>query len=325
MCFGFGSKPRSGGKYTQTRKSYGAASRSRSRTRSTPLSQHAAYEKVRAREFERLKNQAYPDVYSDIEHVNELQDKLNTKGGWKGAGREKSVVEIANEAAAAAVKKEREEREAQRKDDLKFEGLRKMFEDDRRAREARDRSAREQKFERWAKETEERGQREKVNREIEERISKALAGDAKGREAREKIDRQIEEGVKKGLEGLNCAGSVLPKYHKCGPHDGCYGGDRYDGWYWNGQSAGSYRGGVGGGVGNGEGWIEGGGCNDWNALPGPYRQGLLGVATIDPAIDHRMNLLELKFELEKTKNEIKGSIGHSMGHSTEIPIGRMWP
>jgi hypothetical protein len=56
-------------------------------------------------------------------------------------------------------------------------------------------------------------------------------------------------------------------------------------------------------------------------LPGPSRQGLLGVATIDPAMDHRINMLELKFELEKTKNEIRGSMGHSMG----TPMGRMWP
>ena len=201
MCFGFGSKPRSGSKYTQTRRSYGPSSRSRSRNSSNPFSQHAAYEKERAREFGRLKNQTYQDVYSDIDHVKELQEKLNMDGRWRGGERGKSVLEIANEAAAAAVKKEREEREAQRKEDVKFEGLRKMFEDERRAREERDRSAKEQTFERWARDNEEREQREKVNREIEDRINKALAGDAKGREAREKIDRQVEEGRRRAAAG----------------------------------------------------------------------------------------------------------------------------
>jgi len=319
MCFGFGSKPRSGSKYTQTRRSYGPSSRSRSRNSSNPFSQHAAYEKERAREFGRLKNQTYQDVYSDIDHVKELQEKLNMDGRWRGGERGKSVLEIANEAAAAAVKKEREEREAQRKEDLKFEGLKKMFEDDRKAREERDRSAKEQRFERWAKENEEREQREKVNREIEGRIIKALAGDAQGRESREKIERQIEEGVRKGFEGLNCAGSVVPNNHNCGPHYGFY--SRNDGWNCNGQGAGSYRRGDNGGIGNRGGCIGGGEWNDWNALPGPYRQGLLGGATNDPAIHHRINMLELKFELEKTKNEIRGSTGPSMG----APMGRMWP
>lgn len=299
MCFGFGSKPRSGSKHTQTRKSYGPSSRSRSRTRSNPFSQHAAYEKERAREFERLKNQAYQDVYSDIDHVKELHEKLNTNERWKGGEREKSVVEIANEAAAAAVKKEKGEREAQRKEDLKFEGLKKMFEDDRRVRE----------------------EREKVNREIEDQINRALAGDAKGREAREKIDRKIEEEVRKGLEGLNCVGSAVPIHHNSGPHYEFYGGGRYDGLNGTGQGAGGYPGGGSVGNGNGRGCIGGWGWNDWNALLGPYRQGLLGDATTGPAIDHRINMLELKFELEKMKNEIRGSTGHSMG----VPMGRMWP
>jgi len=224
--------------------------------------------------------------------VKELQEKLNMDGRWRGGERGKSVLEIANEAAAAAVKKEREER---------------------------DRSAKEQRFERWAKENEEREQREKVNREIEGRIIKALAGDAQGRESREKIERQIEEGVRKGFEGLNCAGSVVPNNHNCGPHYGFY--SRNDGWNCNGQGAGSYRRGDNGGIGNRGGCIGGGEWNDWNALPGPYRQGLLGGATNDPAIHHRINMLELKFELEKTKNEIRGSTGPSMG----APMGRMWP
>jgi hypothetical protein len=318
MCFGFGSKPRSGSKYTQTRRSYGPSSRSRSRNSSNPFSQYAAYEKERAREFGRLKNQTYQDVYSDIDHVKELQEKLNMDGRWRGG---KSVVEIANEAAAAALKKEREEREAQRKEDLKFEGLKKMFEDDRRAREARDRSEKEQRFERWAKENEERDRRDNVNREIQDRISKALAGDAQGREAREKIDRQIEEGFRKGFEGLNCAGSVVPNNHNCGPHYGFHDGGRYNGWNGDGQGAGSYRRGDNGGIGNRGACIGGGEWNDWNALPGPYRQGLLEGATTDPAIDHRINMLELKFELEKTKNEIRGSTGPLMG----APMGRMWP
>jgi hypothetical protein len=260
-------------------------------------------------------------VYSDIDHVKELQEKLNMDGRWRGGGRGKSVVEIANEAAAAAVKKEREEREAQRREDLKFEGLKKMFEDDRRAREDRERSEKEQRFERWAKENEERDQREKVNREIEGRISKALAGDAQGRQAKEKIDRQIEEGVTKGFEVLNCAGSVVPHNHNCGPHYGFYNGGRYDQRNVNGQGAGSYRRGDHGGNGNRGGCIGGEEWNDWNALPGPYRQGLLGGATTDPAIDHRINMLELKFELEKTKNEIRGSTGPLMG----APMGRIWP
>jgi hypothetical protein len=318
MCFGFGSKPRSGSKYAQTRKTYGSSSRSRSRNRSNPFSHHTAYEKERAREFERLKNQAYQDVYSDIDHVKELQERLNTDGRWKGGGSEKSVVEIANEAAAAAVKKEREERVAQKKEDLKFEGLKKMFEDDKKTREERDRSAKEQRFERWAKQNEEREQREEVNREIEDRTRKTLNGDAKGREGRENIDRQIEEGVRKGFEGLNCVDSAVPNNHNCGPHYGFYGGGRYDRWNGNGHNAGSDRGGGNGGNGNGERCIGGGGWNDWNALPGPYRQGLLGGATTDLTTDHRINMLELKFELEKTKNEIRGSMaGHSMG--------RMWP
>lgn len=253
--------------------------------------------------------------------MKQLHEKLNTNGRGKGGEREKSVAEIANEAAAAAVKKEREEREAQRKEDVKFEGLKKMFEDERRAREERDRSAKEQTFERWARENEEREQREKVNRQIEDQINRALAGDTKGREAREKIDRQVEEGVRRGLEGLNCVGSAVPIHHNSGPHYGFYGGGRYYGWNGTGQGAGGYPGGGNVGNGNGRGCIGGWGWNDWNALPDLYRQGLLGDATTGPAIDHRINMLELKFELEKMKNEIRGSTGHSMG----VPMGRMWP
>ncbi|KAE9373404.1 hypothetical protein N431DRAFT_482440 [Stipitochalara longipes BDJ] len=318
MCFYLPPKSKKKDKSIHKINCYGSSSssssgKSRHQNHSNrPISDYAFYEKKREAEFQRMREQTYQGVLTDIEHIDQIKKKLVPPSQPHGAAHnEKSVAEIAKDAAAAVLKAHSEEEERTRKVREPVEMVKKMIEEQKREREKQQR-----------KETEEKNRREK-----EESSKNVLALARKiDEQEREKKRSDLDKAIdKRMLERLSNIGSIVPPQPPANHwgNRGAYRGGGFGGWNsngnpngggfgpWNANGGGGYLGGGDGGNGNGGGY-GGGGWN--NGLAAPQKQGLLGGSQGDPVYEKRLSRVESKQReldwdlfLEKQKNQVRMS------------------
>jgi hypothetical protein len=205
MCFFFGPKPKNITKTTKTRKSYGSSSSSRSRSRSNhPFSDYESMEREKHRYVQGSKGRDYEGVFSDLKHIQDLEDKLGPGSRYTAATPPMPTTTDIEKMMATTLAKAGQERE--RKDEEK---ARKKKEKEHEARIAR--------LEQEWKEDKERAAREERDREREashakiDTLAKMIEGQKKEKDLDDVLEKKLLECFG-GVKGITWAGNNNSAY-----------------------------------------------------------------------------------------------------------------